>query len=230
MPGGREEKKAGMKYPSITATVDDTPDSRFAKPKKPPVSLRKIFGKAAACLAVAATIAFYCLGGLIGHAYYAQWQDNKAAVTQTWDAQAQHDRTENLPWLAAGSALAMSYGAGFAGIALGRKRQSSTYSGGSSYYDSGYRSNDNFWLGYWMGSSSGRSGSSSSSSSSNNNGGAAAAIVIIGAAALAAGGTVVSYKAVKANFTGEEEPQPEETNPLSIAPRRLPGNSRGPAP
>lgn len=213
-----------MTYPSITATTDDTPDARFAKPKKPPISLRKIFGKVAACIAVAATIAFYSLGFTIGHAYYEQWQDNKASVTQSWDAHAsQHDKTENLPWALAGGALALSYGAGFTGIALGRKKQSSSYSGGSSY-DSGYRSNDNFWWGYWMGSSSGRSGgSSSSSSSSNDKGGAAAALVIVGAAALAAGATVVSYKAVKANFTGEEPEPEEETNPLSITPRRPSG-------
>lgn len=105
-----------MTYSSITATTDDTPDSLFVTKKKP-VSLRKIFGKAAACIAVAATLAFYCLGGIIGHAYFAQWQDNKTAVTQTWDGgSARHDRTENLPWALADGALAASYGAGIAGI------------------------------------------------------------------------------------------------------------------
>jgi hypothetical protein len=220
-----------MTYSSITATQDDTPDSLFVTRKKP-VSLRKIFGKVAACIAVAATLAFYGLGLNISNAYYQQWQENKAAVTQTWDGggAARHDRTENLPWALAGGALALSYGAGFAGIALGRKKQGSSY-GGSSYYDSGHHSsNDGFWWGYWAGGG-GRSGGSSSSSSSStkDNGGAAAAIVIVGAVALAVGGTVVSYKAVKANFTGEEPEEPQE-NPLSITPRRLPGNYRVPAP
>jgi hypothetical protein len=64
--------------------------------------------------------------------------------------------------------------------------------------------------------SSGRSSGGGSSSSSKDNGGAAAAIVIIGAAAIAAGASVVSYKAVKANFFGppdEEELRSRDTSP-----------------
>ncbi|MEZ0226120.1 MAG: hypothetical protein ACAH83_16310 [Alphaproteobacteria bacterium] len=205
-----------MTYSSITSVRDDTPDDLFVTRRKP-VSLRKIFGKVAACIAVAATMAFYALGFNISAAYYNQWQDNKAAVTQTWDAHAQHDRTENLPWLAAGGAMVLSYSAGFSALALAKRKRSSSYGGGSGYYDSGYRGNDNFWLGYWMGNSGGRSSSSSSSSSSKDNGGAAAAIVIIGAAAIAAGASVVSYKAVKENFFGE--PDPEEVEKPVKAPR-----------
>ncbi len=161
--------------------------------EKKSFSLRSAFGKAAAIVALAATIAFYGLGFNIGHAYYQQWQDNKAAVTQTWEQPA--SRTDNLPWLAAGATLAVSLSAGFTGIALGKKNDQ--YSG----YNSGYSStssNDGFFWGYMMGSGNRSSGSSSSSSS--DNGGAAAAIVIVGAAALAASASVVTYKALKANF------------------------------
>ena len=171
-----------------------TDDTFTRKPEKG--SLRKIFGKVAAVIALGATIAFYALGFNISAAYYNQWQDNKApaAVTQTWD---QHqDKTANLPWGEAAGALGISLAAGFSGIALGKKRNSyGSYGGSSGYY--GNNSNDGFFWGYMMGSSN--SGSSSSSSSSDN-GGAAAAIVIVGAAALAASASVVTYKALKANF------------------------------
>lgn len=163
-------------------------------------TLRRIFGKVAAVVALAATVVFYGLGFQIGHAYYAEWQSNKAAETQTYEATqpARQDHTANLPWVAAGASLGLAYGMGFAGIALGKKKDSYTY---GSYGSSGSGGNDNFWLGYVMGSNNGGGGSSSSS---KNNGGAAAAIVIVGAVALATGASVVSYKAVKGNFfTGE---------------------------
>ncbi len=176
-----------MSYSSLTKDTENKP-----------FSLRSAFGKAAAIVALAATVAFYGLGFNIGHAYYQQWQDNKAAITQTYE----QPRTENLPWVAAGATLAVSLSAGFAGIALGKKRDD--YSG---YSSSGYSSssgNDGFFWGYMMGSSGNRSGGSSgswgSSSSSNDKGGAAAAIVIVGAVALAASASVVTYKAMKANF------------------------------
>lgn len=164
--------------------------------------LRRIFGKVAAVVSLAATFAFYALGFNIGHAYYAEWQANKAetAVTQTYQETApREDHTANLPWAAAGTALALSYGAGFAGIALGKRKDRDGYSYSSSYSSSG--SSDNFWLGYVLGSNN---GGGSGGGGGKNNGGAAAAVVIIGAVALAAGASVVSYKAVKGNFfTGE---------------------------
>ncbi len=175
-----------MSYSSLTRDTE-----------KKPFSLRSAFGKAAAIVALAATVAFYGLGFNIGHAYYQQWQDNQAAVTQTYE----QPRTENLPWVAAGATLAVSLSAGFTGIALGKKRDS--YGGYSSGYSSSSSSNDGFFWGYMMGSgnnSGGSSGSWGSSSSSNDKGGAAAAIVIVGAVALAASASVVTYKAMKANF------------------------------
>lgn len=163
--------------------------------------LRRVFGKVAAVIAVAATLAFYGLGFNIGHAYYEQWQANKAETVATWVQPAQK-HTENLPWAAAGTAAALAYGAGFAGIALGAKKRS--YGG---YYGSSYSSsssNDGFWLGYVLGGN-GSGGRSSGGGSSNDKGGAALALVVIGGVALAAGASVVSYKAVKGNFfTGEE--------------------------
>ncbi len=176
-----------MSYSSLTR---DTEKKTF--------SLRSAFGKAAAVVALAATLAFYGLGFNIGHAYYQQWQDNRAAVTQTYE----QPRTENLPWVAAGATLAVSLSAGFTGIALGKKRDS--YSGYSSNYSSS-SSNDGFFWGYMMGSNNNGGGSSGSwgGSSSNDKGGAAAAIVIVGAVALAASASVVTYKALKANFGNE---------------------------
>lgn len=175
-------------------------------------TLRRIFGKVAAVIAVAATLVFYGLGFQIGHAYYEQWQDNKAAATETWNATTPAaDHTANLPWVAAGASMGLAYGAGFAGIALGKKKDRYYYGGGGSNYSSG--GNDNFWLGYVLGSNNGGS-RSSGSSSSKDNGGAAAALVIVGAAALAAGASVVSYKAVRANFgTGEPPIFAEEKRP-----------------
>ncbi len=177
-----------MSYSSLTRDTE-----------KKPFSLRSAFGKAAAIVALAATVAFYGLGFNIGHAYYQQWQDNKAEITQTYE----QPRTENLPWLAAGATLAVSLGAGFTGIALGKKRDN--FGGYSSSYSSSSSSNDGFFWGYMLGSNNGRSsggssGSWGSSSSSNDKGGAAAAIVIVGAVALAASASVVTYKAMKANF------------------------------
>jgi hypothetical protein len=182
---------------SITDDTFTAPRTAHAKG-----SLRRIFGKVAAVVALAATIAFYGLGFNISKAYYDQWQENKAEVTatQSW-SQAQHkDYTKDLPWAPAGGALALSFGAGLAGIALGKKRESSGsgYSGGSSYSSS----DDGFWWGYMMGSSN----SSSSSSSSDDNGGAAVVLVAGAAVALAAGASVVTYKALKANF-GNDQPQ-----------------------
>lgn len=197
--------------PSITANSKETPvDSlTFTKPEKK-VSLKSIFGKVAAVIALGATIAFYALGFNIGHAYFQQWQENKAEVTQTqtWDGASQHqDRTANLPWGAAAGSFGVAIGSGLAGIALGKKarEERGEYGGYSGGYGSGYSSygnNDNFWLGYVLGSNNSSSGSSRSSSSSSDNGGAAAAIVIVGAAALAASASVVTYKALKANFGG----------------------------
>lgn len=168
--------------------------------------LRRIFGKVAACVAVAATFAFYALGFQIGHAYYQDWQQNKAEVTATWQQPSQHkDYTSNLPWAEAGIALVGAYGVGAAAIAAG-KRKDRGYGGYSSSGYSSSSSNDGFFWGYMWGSSSGRSSGGSSSGSSKDNGGAAAAVVIIGAVALAAGASVVSYKAVKANFFTGEKP------------------------
>lgn len=181
-----------------------------AETKKPRGSLKKIFGRVAAVAALAATVAFYGLGFQIGQAYYQQWQQNKAEVTQTWDAAAAHrDYTENLPWLEAGAAITVAYGAGAAAIAAAKSRRRD-YEGyysthgyrGGGYYGGGSYSNgnDGFWLGYVLGNSNGGGSRSSYSSSGKNNGGAAAAIVIVGAVALAAGASVVSYKALKENF------------------------------
>jgi hypothetical protein len=167
--------------------------------------LRRIFGKVATVVAVAATMAFYALGFQIGHAYYQEWQQNKAEVTAEWSQPREHkDYTANLPWAEAGIALVGAYGVGAAAIAAGKRKDS--YGGGG--YSSGYSSsssNDGFFWGYMWGSS-GRSGGSSSSGSSKDNGGAAAAVVIIGAVALAAGASVVSYQAVKRNFFTGEKP------------------------
>lgn len=165
-------------------------------------SLRSFFGKAAALLSVAATFAFYATGFQIGRAYYQQWQDNKTASTSGSWGYDEHARTRELPWGEAAGALGVSLASGFTGIALGKSRR--RY-GGNDYYGSSYSSrgnDDGFWLGYMLGSSGRSSGGSgySSGSSSNDKGGAAAAIVIVGAAALAASASVVSYKAVKANF------------------------------
>lgn len=173
-----------MSYNSLTRDTE-----------KKPSSLRSAFGKAAAIVALGATLAFYGLGFNIGHAYYQQWQENKAAVTQTYE---QH-HTQNLPWLAAGATLAVSLSAGFTGIALGKKNDA-YYGGYSSSYSSS--DNDSFFWGYMMGSSRSSGGSSGSwgGSSGNDKGGAAAAIVIVGAVALAASASVVTYKAMKANF------------------------------
>lgn len=169
--------------------------------------LRRIFGKVAAVIAVAATFAFYGLGAQIGHAYYQEWQQNKTdvVISQTMN---QPRPTENLPWAEAGIALVGAYGVGAAAIAAG-KRKDRGYGGGG--YSSSYNSssNDGFFWGYMWGSS-GRSGGSSSSGSSKDNGGAAAAVVIIGAVALAAGASVVAYKAVKGNFFTGEPPLSEE--------------------
>lgn len=172
--------------------------------------LRRIFGKVATAVAVVATVAFYALGFQIGAGFYHQWQENKAPTAVT---QVEHvDHTANLPWAAAGVAGAVAYGAGFAGIAAGKKRDTYGYGGYSSYSSS---NDDGFLWGYVLGSS-GRSGGSSSSSSSKDNGGAAAALVIIGAAALAAGATVVSYKAVKANYFTGEPPLSASKNRTSL--------------
>ena len=173
--------------------TNDRDNSFITKPEKG--SLRRAFGKVAAVVSLVATMAFYALGFNISAAYYNQWQDNKAdatAVTQTWKAPAQ-DRTAHLPWGQAGGALGISLAAGFTGIALGRRRNS--YGGGSGYYSSG-SSNDGFFWGYMMGSSNSGGGGSSS----DDAGGAAALLVGGAAVALAAGASVVSYKALKANF------------------------------
>jgi hypothetical protein len=152
-------------------------------------SLRRAFGKVAAVVALAATIVFYGLGFQISKGFYDQWQENKAGVTATQTV----NHTDNLPWVPAGGALGISLAAGFTGIALGRRRNS--YGGYSSA--SGYSSNnDGFFWGYMWGSS----GSSSSSSSSSDSGGEAAVLVAGAAIALAASASVVTYKALKANF------------------------------
>jgi hypothetical protein len=202
-------------FPSITKDdhgfiKDDT--GGIAKPKKG--SLRRAFGKALALVSLAATMAFYAFGFQIGAGFYNQWQENKAEVTQSQGWTADHkDYTKDLPWAPAGAALAGSFGAGLTAIALGKKKRDS---GGSGYYGgSSYSSSDDgFWWGYWMGSSN----SSSSSSSSSDNGGAAAVLVIGAAAALAAGASVVSYKALKANFGGD--PEPDNALSITAAPRR----------
>lgn len=169
-------------------------------------SLRSFFGKAAALLSVAATFAFYATGFQIGRAYYQQWQDNKAASASGSWSYDEHARTRDLPWGEAAGTLGVSLASGFTGIALGRSRR--RY-GGNYYYGSSFSgggNDDGFWLGYMLGSSgrSGGRGGYSSGSSSKNNGGAAAAIVIVGAVALAASASVVSYKAVKANFSANK--------------------------
>ncbi len=164
--------------------------------------LRRIFGKVAAVVGVIATVAFYALGFQIGAAYVQDYQNSKAPETSISMVEQQASPTANLPWAAAGAAMAVSYGAGFAAIAAGKKRDRYGYSG-SSY--SGSSSNDGFFWGYMFGSS-GNSGGSSRSSSSSDSKGAAAAIVIVGAAAIAAGATVVNYKGVRANFFTGEEP------------------------
>lgn len=188
----------------------------FGKPRTRG-SLKRIFGRVAAVASLVGTLVFYGLGFQIGHAYYQQWQANKAETTQTqvYDAQAEFqqqahkDYTSGLPWLPALGALGLAYGAGFAGMAAAKSRRKDydeyyrvSYSSRGGYYNSGYHShNDGFWLGYVLGNSNGGGGGGyRSSSSNNNNGGAAAAVVIIGAVALAAGASVVSYKSLKENF------------------------------
>jgi len=197
----------------------------YAEKKPQRGKLRRIFGKVAAVVSLAATFAFYALGFNIGHAYFNEWQANKAetSVTQTYNETApRQDYTANLPWAAAGTALALSYGAGFAGIALGKRKDDDGYSY-SSYGGSSSGSSDNFWLGYVLGSNNGGS-SRSSSGSSKDNGGAAAALVIVGAVALAAGASVVSYKAVKGNFFTGEPPiidkKPDTLEEISRQPVR----------
>lgn len=187
---------------SITDDTFTAPRTAHAKG-----SLRRIFGKVAAVVALAATVVFYGLGFQISKAYYDQWQDNKAQVTatQSWDQGQHKDHTKDLPWAPAGGALALSFAAGATGIALGKKKNSagSGYYGGGSSYSS---SDDGFWWGYWMGSSN----SSSSSSSSDDNGGAALVLVAGAAIGLAAASSVVTYKALKANF-GDDEQKPQLT-------------------
>jgi hypothetical protein len=165
--------------------------------------LTGVFGKAAALTALAAAGVFYVTGAQVGADFYHQWQDNKAAAAA--GSYTQQDRTSNTPWQAALESLGVTLAAGFTGIALGKahRRANGQDDGSGGYYGGGYSSsysgnNDNFWLGYVLGSNN---SSSSSSSSSDDNGGAAAALVIAGVAAGAAAAGVVTYKALKYNFT-----------------------------
>lgn len=168
--------------------------------------LKGIFGKAAALTALAAAGVFYWTGPQVAADFYHQWQDNKAAVET--GSYAEQDRLANTPWKVAVESLGVSLAAGFTGIALGKahRRANGQDDGSGGYYGGGYSSsysggNDNFWLGYMLGSNN---SSSSSSSSSNDNGGAAAALVIAGVAAGAAAAGIVTYKALKYNFTAGE--------------------------
>jgi hypothetical protein len=163
------------------------------------------FGKAAAITALAATAVFYVTGFNVAADFYHQWQDNKAVAEQSWSAQPAPDHLANTPWKLAVESLGVSLATGFGAIALGKahRRAVGQDDGSGGYYGGGYSSsydngNDNFFLGYMLGSSN---SSSSSSSSSDDNGGAAAALVIAGVAAAAAGAGVVTYKALKYNFT-----------------------------
>ena len=173
--------------------------------------LTGVFGKAAAVVALAATAVFYVTGFNVSADFYHQWQDNKAAAEQSWNVEKQApDHLAHTPWKLALESLGVSLASGFSAIALGKAHRRAMgqddgsggyYGGGYSSYDSG--SNDNFFLGYFLGSSNSSSGSSSSSSS--DNGGAAAALVIAGVAAAAASAGVVTYKALKYNFTPGEQ-------------------------
>ena len=186
----------------------DTPDAQFIK--KPKTNLKAIFGKAAALLSLAGTIAFYSLGFTITKAYYEDWQQSKSAITQTWDHKSP---TENLPWAPAGGALALAFGAGAAGIAAGRSRRkelkdyyASNYQGGSNAYYNSYGYNDDWFFWYWMGRSSGGGGGgwgSSGGSSSDDNKGLAVILVGAAALALAASASVVTYEALQKNFSGQ---------------------------
>lgn len=171
-----------------------------------------VFGKAAALTALAATGVFYVTGAQVGADFYHQWQDNKAAAASGSYAEQVPSRTDSTPWKAALESLGVSLAAGFTGIALGKahRRANDRDDGSGRYYSGGYSSSyssgggDNFWLGYMLGSSNG----SSSSSSSDDNGGAAAALVIAGVAAAAASAGIVTYKALKYNFTaGDPAPR-----------------------
>jgi len=152
-------------------------------------TLRRIFGKVAAVIAVVATLAFYTFGFQIGQGYYQDWQQSRPETTIEMVDKAPSP-TENLPWAEAGVALLGAYGIGAAAIAAGKKKDRSGYGGG---YSSGYSNSSGGGNFFFFGGGGGGDGK-----------GAAAALVIVGAAALAAGATVVSYHAVKRNFfTGE---------------------------
>jgi hypothetical protein len=203
---------------SIKDIKDDTPakespDEQWVqKPPKP--SLKSIFGKAAAIASLAGTLLFYALGFQISKAYYNDWQDSKAGVTQTWD---QKSPTENLPWGAAGGAALLAFGAGAAGIAAGRSRRkemkdyyANNYQGGSSNYYNSYGYNDNWFFWYWMGRSSAGGGGggswgggSSRSRSSGDNKGLAFVFVAAAAVVVAASASVVTYEALHKNFGGQ---------------------------
>ena len=157
-------------------------------------TLRRIFGKVAAVIAVVATLAFYTFGFQIGQGYYQDWQQSRPETTIEMVDKAPSP-TENLPWAEAGVALLGAYGIGAAAIAAGKKKDRSGYGGG---YSSGYSNSSGGGNFFFFG------GSGSGGGGGGDGKGAAAALVIVGAAALAAGATVVSYHAVKRNFfTGE---------------------------
>lgn len=211
---------------SISNVKDDTPtneqrtdyDAQFVK--KPKTNLKAIFGKAAALLSLAGTLALYSLGFTITKAYYDDYKDNKPAVTQTWDHKSP---TENLPWGEAGAAALLAFGAGAAGIAAGRSRRkemkdyyASNYEGGSSNYYNSYGYNDNWFFWYWMGQNSGGGrgwgGGGGSSSSSSDNKGLALVFVAAAAVVVVASASVVTYEALHKNF-GDQGLKPKKFDP-----------------
>ena len=169
--------------------------------------LKNALGKAAALVSLVGTLGFYVKGFEISKTYYDQWRDNAQATSILGYSPNNHVQIDSLPWKSTSSFLGLSLGAGFTGIGLGRSRRRDTErSQRGPYYSSGMYadsrhpgSSDNFWPGYWLGSSD-RSSSSSSSSSSTDNDGADAVVAIALVALMAAGAGIVSYKALSANF------------------------------
>lgn len=214
-------------YTSFSTIKDDTPAEQDGPTaqfvKKKPSGLKGIFGKAAALASLAGTLLFYTMAFNISAGYYHRWEDSKTGVSQKWDYK---DPTENLPWLPAGGALALSFGAGAAGIAAGRSRRkqlkeyyASTYPDGPTSYYNSYGSNDNWFFWYWLGRNSGGGGSSSPSSSSSDDNSGLAFLFVAGAAlALAASATVVTYEAIHKNF-GEQGIKPKiKPGPATFSP------------
>ncbi len=203
--------KLDFNIPEVPA--GPTPEEIAAKKAARKGFLIGAFGKVCAIASLAATAAVYVGGFQIATDVYDNAQNNPHATAE----EVLKTGEGSMTWGQEGAAFALSLSAGFAGIALGRKRRDyaprysnsggygSSFYGGSSYSYS--RSNSGFWDGYFMGSlfngSSSRS-SSSSSSSSNNGGAAILAALAIGAIVVAAASSaVVCYKSVRTNFGPE---------------------------